>query len=119
MNTIKVEVARLKEVVQRNREKHVNEYNEALKGYHESLKKALTEEYTQAVEYKSREVNPKFLYEFTKPISYVQEYDDFLVQLEWTTETTVDLTPAEVNQYIQDNWGWKEIFNNSTLRYKK
>jgi len=53
------------------------------------------------------------------PISFVAEYDKAIRALEFCNEDSdLELSLEEVEQYVNDDWHWKNQFIGSTARYK-
>lgn len=52
-----------------------------------------------------------------EPVSYEENYDRVIAMLEWSTDETIDLDQNEFEQYVRDNWLWKQAFNITASLY--
>ena len=95
-----------------NRDKHAKIVEEARKGYVERAQKALTKK-LQAI----KEGHIVSLHiDLMPPQDYTRTYDTAIKMLDMHMENTIELTAAEVRQFVEDDWGWQENFliSNST-----
>ena len=107
MDKVKIKVKKLLEIVRANRKKHIEAYEESQNTYWEQVKE-------WAVELNNRLSSghkPESLQiDIPKPISFVHEYDKMISKLLYTVDDTVELTDAQFNSYVMDNWHWKGEF---------
>lgn len=115
MDDIKIEKSRLLENIQRNREKHLAEYDEAVKGWKEKVRDAVVKELKRLD--KGKKPNLYFLQSLPEPTSYEDQYDEAIAMLEWEKEDEVQLTFAQFKQWVNDEWGWSRQFLASTKAY--
>ena len=113
MKTVKINVENLLKTVKENRTKHIEEYNEALKGYREKCIALLAAELKKAESGENFETFVKA----DKPHSYESEYNRVISMLEWTEEEIVELDATEFDQYVNDNWHWQGGFKAVTSFY--
>lgn len=97
-----------------NRDKHVQDYAEAISIY----RKVLVEKFESILEKAKAGEDVEHGILLTKPVSYVKDYDEAIALLEWNEETEVVLDRAEFNKYVQDEWGWKQTFDAIGASYK-
>lgn len=97
-----------------NREKHIQEYAEALATY----RVVLVEEFQKVLDKAKAGEDVQHGIMLTKPVSYVKDYDEAICLLEWNEESEVVLDRAEFNKYVQDEWGWKQTFDAIGASYK-
>lgn len=115
MQEVKIEVAKLLEVLKTNKEKHVKDYNEALVGYKEEVVKRLKKMLKEAKDGKNVANWPNL----EQPSSHEYDYDFMISKLEATIDKTIDLGDSEFSQYYLDKWGWKTTFERTSTLYKK
>jgi len=113
MNTVNVTVSKLLETLRKNRETHIAEYNEALKGYREACIAKLKENLDNAIAGKDFTTSINIY----KPQSYEKDYSRAISMLEWSTETEVELSAREFDQYVNDEWQWAEGFKTVNSMY--
>lgn len=113
MRTIKIEVEKLRAVVQENREKHRAIFEEAMTGYR---KAAITELDKMIADAKAGKKIRRSL-TLVEPVDQTRDYDRVLKALELTSDTIVDLTEQEFAQYVLDDWGWKRQFIHANSTY--
>lgn len=114
MNYVKVAVSDLLAQLKVNKDKHVKEFNEAMIGYREALKKELHDKFLLA----SSNVDVKHNIDTVRPTSYETFYDEAIAMMEWTIEKEVELDRNEFKQYVQDEWSWKNSFAITASLYK-
>ncbi len=113
MKTVQVESAQLLDTLQTNRTKHIAEYNEAVIEHRKDVISALEE---QLAEIKAGG-KIKYSIDLPVPSSYESTYNTVIKMLEFSTETIVELTMAEFQQYVEDNWSWKSAFVGTNAFY--
>lgn len=96
-----------------NRTAHVEEYEEAHKGYMDKLKDKLRQmlESVEANKVIDTHIN------FERPRSHEKDYDRIIEILEMTTADTVYLTLDEFDRYVRDEWDWTERFKSLSNAY--
>lgn len=118
MRKVTVNTKELLQKIKANREKHVQEYNEAVVGYKEAL------------EQRGKEVADNFLSKIAKatlpeaepvpvyadsvnlvvPVSHQEDYDQVIEMLEMSLNAGTekqDIQTDEFACYVRDNWKWK------------
>ena len=111
MKTVKINKSELLEAIKQNRNKHENDVivadvaykKQALKEYEEAIKQL---QYTGKV---SR-IN------LHEPVDKREHYDRVIKMLEMSADDVIELDSHEFDQYVMDNWEWKNhaVFANST-----
>jgi hypothetical protein len=114
MNKIIVRKDELLEKLKKNKEKHVGEYKEAIRGYRVKCAELLDKE-LQLVE-SGEEFTLGF--NVTKPRSYEEDYIRVIEMLEMSIEDVVELDHTEFANYVMDNWAWKQSFSASNSSYR-
>lgn len=138
-----VEVSRkdLISALKENREQHIKNYEEAMLGYKNSLLQKLEEGYKKAckdldVRYEKVKRNVQDMQdediakqrdyvtlvdavtvEMRVPRCYSEEYDAAISIAEWDVRENLELTYAEFNCFVRDQWDWKSDFENVTKMY--
>lgn len=126
MDKVNVHVSMLKLEVAHNREKHIQDYREALDGYNKKavrwLKKCLAEcegRIKDGVKDGEAMALPHFNNSMPiPPVSHETDYDTALKKLEMCAPKEIDITDREFRQYAMDEWSWSETFKTSTAHYK-
>lgn len=105
--------------LQENRRKHEKEYRDAYRGW-------LQTTYEQAdgwanqleVELDGNEITPMQLERFdAPPANYLSEYDRAIEMAEASIDMTFELDTNEFDQYIRDEWGWKQVHLSNVTKY--
>lgn len=115
MRSVKIKTQELLEVLRKNRETHQADFDKAIVGYREAVVKEIKTALRRAEE--GKDVNT--LVSAVKPSNYVKSYDTVIRMLEMSSEDTVELTMQEFNQYVQDEWHWKQEFAATSMLYNK
>lgn len=110
---IVVEKARLKQTLTENRAKHRAMFDEAIEGYR-TRSIELLEEHIERI--KKNKVE-RIMVSLPIPEDHTDDYDRALENLEWTIFDTVELSAQEFDQYVRDNWRWKQEFAATTSLY--
>ena len=130
MNLITVEKKRILEIIKRNKENHVEEYKEAMKGYRVGVVAGLEklmgniQDMSNEVELSLEEARNggKLKTSFSldvyspftdliKPESHEKEYETVIGMIELDTGVEVELDRGEYRNYVQDDWDWSDSFN--------
>lgn len=132
MESRKIEVDRkeLHEVLVKNRDQHVKEYNEAVAGYKTTLRDKVNEAFVSAIDklanqrdkiigkiealtedkigqQHSRWTAVEAIYvEMPVPRSYEEEYNAAIDMAKHDVRETLELTYAEFNCFFRDKWDW-------------
>lgn len=113
MDTIVVEKQRLVDILQVNRATHRQMFEEALAGYKKRAVELL-EEHIERI--KAGKVERVYV-ALPEPADHTDDYDRALANLEWTIFDTVELSAQEFDQYVRDNWRWKQEFLTTNATY--
>jgi hypothetical protein len=138
-----VSKTRLIETLNNNREKHIAEYQEALTNYKTTLKEKFEELFIktaadlsknyqeilakiEAIEEGTAPKDTSYIYllngaslRMDMPISHESEYNDIITMAEYDERETLELSFAEFRCFIQDEWDWKNEFDEVTSFYNK
>lgn len=113
---ITVNRERLLEKLKENRAKHAQIVKEAKEGYWAEVARRLI----KLLEDIREENGPKPI-SFTAqpPKDYTGEYDTVITMLEYHTEETIQLTPDEARQLLEDRWDWMSAFLETNSAYSE
>lgn len=115
MEKVKVNRETLLETLKGNRDKHKQEYDEALAGWktqaidklEENLEKFRNEDFS--------EVNP--LAYLPKPQMHLRDYDLAIRMLEMSVDENIEIEQDDFNRYVMDEWAWKAGFATTYSNY--
>lgn len=113
MEKIKVKRNDLVSILKKNREKHVNEYKEAVRQFRLRAVVALKKELDKAQNGKKFETNLSM----SRPTSHEKDYDLAIRMLEMTVEDVIVVDYHDFNNFVNDEWSWKPSFNNSAYGF--
>jgi hypothetical protein len=113
MEKVKVKTSGLIEVLKGNRQKHVEEYKEAVRQFRMRSVAALKRELEKAINGKKFETNLCM----TRPVSHEKDYDLVIKMLELSVDDVTILDQHDFNQFVNDEWSWKPSFSSSTAYY--
>lgn len=134
LGSVYVEKSQLLDIVKKNKEKHdlifgvaLEGYNAAVKNYLERLESESERIRNLSIEYKKQEADGKrfdktglYLIECNLPVypsNYEEHYSKTIRKLELSTADKISLGDSEFNQYVMNNWSWKNDFLLSTSQY--
>lgn len=134
LGSVYVEKSQLLNIVKANKEKHDIIYSGALEGYNQAINNYLKRVESEseriknlAIEYAKAESHGKVfdktgLYLIdcdmpNAPVSYGHEYEKTIKKLELSTADKISLADSEFNQYVMNNWTWKQNFLVSNSAY--
>ena len=113
MRTVKIKKPILVEVLTKNRNAHRELYEKAFEGYRDECMKCLNHNLQALTEGKRVEVR---IYE-SCPVDHTEDYDTILNMLDMSVDDVIELSHSEFQQYVEDNWQWRESWNNSNSKY--
>ncbi len=113
MNTVKVKKDELLEKIKANRNTHTDVFERALVKYRELAIKELDAMLVEARQGKRirRTVS------LVEPVNHTTDYDRVIGMLEMHIEAEIELSAAEYQMYVDDDWGWKGQFTATNSRY--
>lgn len=92
---------------------HRSTFEEALQGWKERVLEELEKAITDAK--KGREFRTYF--NLPQPEDHTPEYNAVIDQIEWSENEQIELTFNQFNQFVRDDWGWKQDFLSNTAMY--
>lgn len=117
MHDVKVNRTELLDIVRKNKEKHIAEFNEAVSDYLEVVIK-ITGENLGLAETRNFDQLAKIKSIPAPPTSYESSYARSIRMLELSVDEIVELDEHTFNQLVLDEWQWKQMFTTSNLSYK-
>jgi len=117
MNAVKINKVELLEILRKNKEKHVTEFNEAVEDYKAAAIQVAKENVSLA---KSGDLDKiaRFKHLPAKPTSYETSYTRAIRMLELSVDTVIEVEEQVFNQLVLDEWSWKNSFVTSNALYK-
>lgn len=111
-----------------NRETHMTEYEEAMKGYFMEVQEEATELIGKLEEVKvlaskeefaedKKDYERNFFIKARKPFSNLPAYDRAIAMLEMSTDQDIPLDEESFSCYVLDEWDWKEEFATTNAYY--
>lgn len=145
MEKRKITVNRLQlvEVLKSNKERHIATYEEALKGYKEEalaklehdaeVARQVLEKTVKKVRSELEEFDPdkigmfgdsfilikQVVMNLPLPRCYAAEYDAAIAMAAWDTRDELELSFAEFQCFVRDEWDWKGSFEAVVKNYTK
>jgi len=111
---IAVEKLDLINALEKNRNGHRTQYEEAHAGYRKALLETVGKMYDDAK--KGLEVT--HFIKLDIPEDHTKDYDRVIGMMKMSIDETVLITSSEYSQYVMDDWGWKERFVDTSNAYK-
>lgn len=113
IDDVRVPKDKLLTQLQENRDAHRSLFEEAMEGYKvESIK--ILEDHIDRI--KGNEPK-KVAVSLPLPEDHTDDYNRVIQMVEWSMDDEVWLTGYEFDQYIRDNWAWKEQFLTTASHY--
>jgi len=116
LDTVRINKAKLIEVIEYNKANHLKEYKEAKEGYAEEFTRQLNEKLEMLNE---GEIPSVYFENLPKPESHVGEYETALSMLSYSVDEEIELSADAFRNYVLDDWGWKHSFSTTLSNYKK
>lgn len=113
MKTVTVSKQKLQIIVSENRNKHRAQFEEAFEGYRKECIALLSRNLDDLKS--GRKVEVRF-YEVA-PQDHTGDYDTVLNMLSMSVDDNIELTHQEFQQYVEDDWNWREQWNASNMKY--
>lgn len=111
---IAVKKADLIAALEKNRNGHHGQYEEA----HANYRKALIDTVGKMYDDAKKGLDVHHFIQLEIPEDHTKDYDRVMGMLKMSIDETVLITSSEYSQYVMDDWGWKEKFVNTSNSYK-
>jgi hypothetical protein len=113
METVKVNKQELLNTVCKNRADHAKDYEDAMISYKVEAIKAIETLLTKA-----KEGDISHSIDVVKPKEFLKDYDRAIQMIRMSVDNVLELSYQDFDQWVMNNWTWRESFNNSTGLYK-
>lgn len=121
MESIKVKKTTVLKALKTNKQRHHEEFEEALYGWADEMKKKLNDfldKLKLSIQDPSALEKIVFNVHLPKPVSYEKEYDKAIMMVEYEIREEIEISSKDFSKYFQDEWSWKENFFSNTELYK-
>lgn len=117
MRSVKINKFNLLNIVNENKLKHIDNYNESVEDYKILALKIAKDNLSLA---KSGEIDKitKIKVLPPAPVSHEKDYDKALRMLDLSVDTEIEIEEDIFNQLVLDEWGWKTQFISHSTLYK-
>ena len=99
----------------KNRDKHVQDYNDAMEGYKEESEKEVLKLLDRVRNGDFSEMHVKL----TKPVSHEKDYTKVINMLTMSIDTEIKISDEQFMMYVEDDWRWREQFEAVKNNYGK
>lgn len=113
MKTVRIKKSDLVATLTTNRAQHRDQFEKAFRGYRDECIRVLTEN-LEALK-TGRRIQVR-VYD-VMPADQTKDYDTALNMLSMSVDDVIELTYQEFQQYVEDNWRWREDWTNSNMKY--
>ena len=100
--------------LRKNRDQHVGDYQEAMRGWRDHVATKLDEVAQKARDGKLLKYPYLSLHE---PQTYQKDYDCAIAMLSMHTADIIELSTTDFQHFVQDDWDWKDTFTASNSAY--
>lgn len=102
----KYPVSKLLDAIKANRERHINDFEEALGEYRRRATECLFNAWQEAKD--GGEIRRTV--DLPEPKSHKDDYDQIIAMLEMTSDEIIRLDSREFAMFVMDDWEWKKQF---------
>lgn len=113
MNEVTVLKSALLDKLRANRKSHEEEFLVAYNVWVDGMVAQLEKNLAHLKKNRSLRSAPALI----QPQSYVKQYDQAISMLEMSVDDEIVLGANEFNQYVLDNWNWKQLFSTVNSTY--
>lgn len=113
MEKVRVTRSDLLKVVTENREKHKAEFEAAWIGYKQTCIEILEQNLAAFKVGKAQHI----LFNEVPPQDHTRDYDRILRMLNMSIDATIELDEEHFQQYVMDDWNWKQHWQMSNTKY--
>lgn len=114
-DSVRVERDKLLLHLAKNREAHRALFEEAMEGYRVQAIEIL-EDHIQRI---SNNKPERVVVSLPLPEDHTDDYDRVIEMIQWSIDDEIWLDANEFNQYVRDQWLWKEQFLATAMTYTR
>lgn len=125
MEKVTVKKSELLDALRHNRKKHVEEYEETVEEYKaaalQRLDNAVDTLKDQISKLKGGDV-PKLnviTFDIKPPEFHKTDYDRAIQMLEMAVDENITIVDWQFQQFVMDNWDWKDAFQSTRMSYSR
>jgi len=129
--TMSYPVAKVLTALKKNRKQHAEDYEKAMKGYRKKRSEALVEAGTKFLEnfqrvtdldkkdadFELEDLLDDVELQMSEPVEYLSHYDDYIEQLEMTSQEEIQFSRTMFKQLVQNEWEWVRSYNRTNSAY--
>ena len=112
---ITVDKKELLEKLEENRANHREIFEEALEGYRETVIDLLDQRLADVRAGKKIDMH----FNIVEPQDHTREYDVAIAMVKMSVDDTIDLDQHQFQNYVMDDWNWKQNFLYCNANYSK
>jgi len=117
---ITVNRERLLEKLKENRARHVKIVQEANDNFYTEVARKLEAKLDAVRTAATAGEKPRLIaLSVQPPVDHTGEYDTVITMLEYHTGETIQLTPDEARNLLEDRWDWMRVFLETNAAYSK
>jgi hypothetical protein len=113
LDKVKLNKVELRAIVQKNRDAHKAIYEQAFEGY----RKACVANLEQNLEAVRKGSKQRVWLTEVPPDDHTKDYDRILRMIDLSIDTEVVLTEKGFQQYVLDDWDWKQAWATANTKY--
>lgn len=117
MKKVNINKSELLSIVETNRKKHINEYNENIEEYKSAASRLANEHVSLALSGDLAKI-AKIKAMPAPPVSHEKDYDKAIQMLELSVDFNIELDKEDFERLVLDEWTWKTSFIASGALYK-
>lgn len=116
MQTVKIKRNELYNAVTKNLTQHKKDLHLAKKERRQKIVDRMNIEIAKILE--DGDYQPPTNVSIVQVPDHSGDYQRVIRMVDMSVEDVIELTAREFDQYIMDNWNWKDIFNETIMSYK-
>ena len=114
---ITVKVSKLLNILKENREKHKENYDNAVKKFLELSTNELTERLENIKQNKIEDINRILVFNLPVPVNYLSAYNEIINMLEFCAQEEIKIDSSQYNAWVEDKWDWSNHFLSNSACY--
>jgi hypothetical protein len=101
-----------------NKNRHVEEFQEAMLGWRKQIAEIFDNIAQEARDGKLTKI-PSKAWRHDVPQSHIKDYECAIAMLGMHTGDTVEISTADFQRFVQDDWDWKDQFRATNAMYSQ